>query len=236
MAMVFTSFSVFISVLVIGSLLEQSGSRSDLVPRGDVDLPDDPLRLGTGEIDRQQPVGQVGAQNLHAFGEQEGALELPRGNAAMQVLPRLVIALAAADDELAFLERDLELVPGEPRDRERDPQPFRLALGAGDALDIVGRIAVARGFRNAIERLLDLIEAKEERVPERRLTRHGRSPCRRSASFGPADAAPGATAPRRNANMEPRSGPIKSRRRRGGAAPPPPPRGRPRRRRAGSRS
>ena len=95
MATVFTSFSAFVSVLVMALSLSRAARGQRLVPRRDVDLADDPLRLGPGEIDRQQSVRQVGAQNLHAFGEQEGALELPRGDAAMQVLPRLVVRSGA---------------------------------------------------------------------------------------------------------------------------------------------
>ena len=43
------------------------------------------------------------------------------------------------------------------------PQALRLAVFAGDPLDVVGRIAV-RGLGHAIERTLDLVEADEERT------------------------------------------------------------------------
>jgi hypothetical protein len=47
-----------------------------LVRPNDVDLADDPFRLGPDEIDRQQTVGQVRAHDLHAIDKEEGALEL----------------------------------------------------------------------------------------------------------------------------------------------------------------
>ena len=50
-----------------------------------IDL-DDALGLRPHQVDRQQPVLQVRVQHLHAVGQHEGALELARGDAAMEVL------------------------------------------------------------------------------------------------------------------------------------------------------
>ena len=128
----------------------------------DADRLHDPFRLRPGEIDRQQPVLQVRTQHLHAVREHEGALELARRDAAVEILPGLVVLLPAADDELALLDRHIELITGETGDRERDPQAFGLTVLAGDPFDVVGRIAVRR-LGDAVERTLDLVEPEQKR-------------------------------------------------------------------------
>jgi len=99
-------------------------------------------------------------------------LELARRDAAVEVLSGLVVLLTAANDELALLDADVELVAVEARDRQRDAQPFRLAVLAGDPLDIVGWVAVRR-LGDAVERTLDLVEAEQEGTGQRRNARHG---------------------------------------------------------------
>ena len=84
--------------------------------------------------------------------------------------------LPTPDDELALLQGHLQLVPGETGNRQGDPEALRIVLGAGQTLDIVGRVAVPAGLCDPIERLLDLVEAQQKRMPEGRLTRHVRSP------------------------------------------------------------
>src|ERR1700712_4854323 len=123
----------------------------------------DPLRLGPGKIDRQQPVFQVRAQHVHPLRQHERALEVARGDAAVDVLPGLVVLLAAADDELVFLNGYIELVAGKTCHRQRDPQPFGLAAVTVAALDIVGRVAVGT-LDDAIERTLDFVESQQERT------------------------------------------------------------------------
>ena len=76
-----------------------------------------------------------------------------------------------ADHELVFLNGYIELVTGESGHRQRDPQSFGLAVRPVAPLDIVGRIAVG-AFDDAIERTLDLVEAKKERTGKRGNTRH----------------------------------------------------------------
>src|SRR5580658_11108726 len=78
----------------------------------DSDCLNDLLRLGPGEIDRQQPVFQVRAQHKHPLRQHKGALEVACGDAAMDVLPGLVVLLASADDELVFLSGYIELITG----------------------------------------------------------------------------------------------------------------------------
>src|ERR1700733_14026801 len=123
----------------------------------------DPFRFRPGEIDRQQPVFQVRAQHQHPLRQHEGALEVARGDAAVDVLPGLVVLLAAADDELVFLNGYIELVAGEAGHRQRYPQPFGLAVVTVAALDVVGRITVG-ALHDAIERTLDFVESQKERT------------------------------------------------------------------------
>src|ERR1700712_316713 len=66
----------------------------------DSDCLNDPLRLRPGKVDRQQPVFQIRAQHVHPLRQHEGALEVARGDAAMDVLPGFVVLLAASDAEL----------------------------------------------------------------------------------------------------------------------------------------
>src|SRR5262245_19446664 len=135
----------------------------------------DPFRFWPGEVDRQQPVLQVRTQHLHPLRQHEGALEVARGDAAMDVLPGLVVLLAAANDELVFLNGHIELVAGKTRYRQRDAQALGLAVGPVTPLDVVGRIAI-RALHDAIERTLDFVESKQKRAGERRNTRHQQSP------------------------------------------------------------
>src|SRR3954464_7278722 len=100
---------------------------------------------------------------MHPLRQHEGALEVARGDAAMDVLPRLVVLLTAANDELVFLNGYIELVAGEPRYRQRDPKPLGLAVGTVAALDIVGRVAIGT-LDDAIERPLDFVESQQERT------------------------------------------------------------------------
>src|SRR5215471_3037052 len=90
----------------------------------------------------------------------------------MEVLVLLVVLLPAANDELTLLDRHVELIAGEPRDGQRDPQALGLAVLAGNALDVVGRIPVG-GLGDAVERTLDLVESEEEGAGQRRNSGHG---------------------------------------------------------------
>ena len=53
----------------------------------DANGPDARLGGGAHQVDRQQAVVEAGAHDLDAVGEHEGALELARGDAAMEDRP-----------------------------------------------------------------------------------------------------------------------------------------------------
>ena len=64
---------------------------------GDCDRLNDALGLRTHEVDGQQPILKIGPQYLHSVGQNEGTLELAGRNSAMEIVPRLLLALPAAD-------------------------------------------------------------------------------------------------------------------------------------------
>ena len=106
-------------------------------------------RSGSGRarsIDNS-PFFKSAAKHLHSVRQHEGALELARRDAAVEILPGLVVLLPPADEELVLLDRHVELVAGEARDRQGDAQALWPAVLAGDPLDIVGRIAVCSPWR-----------------------------------------------------------------------------------------
>src|SRR5579864_4909166 len=148
--------------VMVSTPSESKRSSPPLVPLFvfiDSDCLNDPLRFRPGQVDRQQPVFQIRAQHLHPLRQHEGALEVARGDAAMDVLPGLVVVLAAPNHELVFLNSYIELVTGKTSHRQCDPQAFGLAVAAIAPLDIVGRIAVG-AFDDAIERTLDFVESQ----------------------------------------------------------------------------
>jgi hypothetical protein len=133
--------------------------------RADADGLDPRLGLRALEIEVQQPVVEPGALHLHPFRQHEGALELPRGDAAMQEdAPLGIVLLAAADHQLVVLLRDLQVVHGEAGDGQRDAQAVIAGL-----LDIVGRVAIG-ALAHAVEHLLEVVEAEEQGRTEKRLT------------------------------------------------------------------
>ena len=77
--------------------------------------------LATDQIDRQQAVFEIGAENFDALGEQEGLLELPRGNAPMEVSPRSFFLLPAADHQLTLLDHHFKVVFCKPGNSKNDP-------------------------------------------------------------------------------------------------------------------
>src|SRR5476649_2795995 len=57
----------------------------------DLDIAHSIFRRGADKIDMQQAVIEKGAGHLDAIGEHEGALELARGDAAVEIEPFLVV-------------------------------------------------------------------------------------------------------------------------------------------------
>src|SRR5262245_26010640 len=95
-------------------------------------------RKGSGELDDEKPVMELGLADLDSACKAKAPLELPRGDAAMEKVAGLLFVLLAANGKLAVLGADLELIGSEACDRERDAQGFRLSL---QEFDIVGRVA-----------------------------------------------------------------------------------------------
>ena len=98
-----------------------------------------PFRFaGAGELDDEKAVLKLRLADLNPACQAKASLELPRGDAAMEKVARLLLALLAANGKFAVLGAHLELIWSEARDRERDAQGFRLSF---QELDIVGRVA-----------------------------------------------------------------------------------------------
>src|SRR5262245_25089934 len=88
----------------------------------------DPARNALGlwlfEIDRQQAVFQFRNVDRDAVGNNESALKLPRGNAAMEILALDIVLLLTANHQLVFLEGDFQVLAREAGDGKGDSQPF----------------------------------------------------------------------------------------------------------------
>src|SRR5262249_3414746 len=111
----------------------------------------------------------------HSVRQHERALELTGGDAAMQVLPTLVVLLTPPDEQLFLLDGHLELIESEARNRQRDAQALGTVAVAGEPLDVVGRVAV-RCLGDAIKRTLDLVESDQKRTGQRWDSGHLQSP------------------------------------------------------------
>src|SRR6185503_15274164 len=81
----------------------------------DLDRPYDAGRFRPRQVDREQAVLQIGLLHLHSVRQHKRALELPGGDASMQILPALVLLLTPPDDQLLFLDGHLELLGGKSR-------------------------------------------------------------------------------------------------------------------------
>src|SRR6266704_2813408 len=112
--------------------------------------------LGPDEVDMEEPVIERGARHFDAFRQHEGALELPRRDAAMEIDAILVVDLLAAHDELVVLDLHGEVAHREAGNRQGDAELVLARL-----LDIVGRVAVSRNLADAVERPLEMIEAEQ---------------------------------------------------------------------------
>ena len=78
-------------------------------------------------------------------------------------MPLLLLLLPTTDHELVFLNGHIKLVAGKTGDRQRDAQPFGLAVGTLAPFDIVRRVAVG-SFDDAVEHALDLVKSQQERT------------------------------------------------------------------------
>jgi hypothetical protein len=99
---------------------------------------------------------------LHAVGQHEGTGELPGRDPAMEIGAGLIVRLAAPDDELVFLNRNIDFVAVESGNRKRDAKSFGFALGTRQFFDIVGGITIACRPGGLIEHTLKFIEPEHQ--------------------------------------------------------------------------
>src|SRR5690606_8350286 len=102
-----------------------------------------------------------GAFHLDSVCEKKVPLELPRSDAAMQILPARIVLLLAANEQLVVFLHDLELVLGETRNCDRNHEALT-AVALDGAFYVIGRITV-RGATEPVDAFLVGIEAQEER-------------------------------------------------------------------------
>jgi hypothetical protein len=78
-------------------------------------------------------------------------------------MARLFVVLPSANQQLIFLDRNIEFCACEARDGERDAQPFRPSVFTRHPLNIVRRVPVG-SLRDTIKRPFDFVEAKQKRA------------------------------------------------------------------------
>src|SRR5690606_21628940 len=143
-----------------------------LLDRPDVDTASHLLGDGPVHGDNEETVLEFGTLYPHAVGKQESALELPCGDAAMQILARTLFGLPAPHDELIILPNHFQIVTRKSGHRDGDPVGLVPGLG-GDPLDIVGRIAFGCPLE-PVETFLERVESEKEGGGKQRY------PCHRS--------------------------------------------------------
>src|SRR5262245_11111601 len=116
-----------------------------------------PLRHVAHQLDMEQAVLDAGALHLDVIGELETALEVARGDAAVQELALLLLGLlGAGDGERLLLDVDAELVLAEAGHRHGNA-----VLVIAEPLDVVRRVArrglVEPGHR--VEQVEQAVEA-----------------------------------------------------------------------------
>src|ERR671920_812276 len=124
------------------------------------------LRDRALQVHMEQSIIQRRTDHFNPFRQNEAALELAGGNAAMQINPGLVIDLPATDHQLVVFGLYRQIIHRETGDRKCDPQSIFAYL-----FDIVGRIPLRRVLRDPVERALELVEAQKERTVEQRQSR-----------------------------------------------------------------
>ena len=113
-----------------------------------VDLSHQPFGLMAHEIDLQQSVRQVSGADFDAVGKHKSALKLARCYAAVQILPIGIVSLLPANGQLIVFQDNLELIARETSNGQGDAEAFARPILLRDALNVVGGIAVGRGFRH----------------------------------------------------------------------------------------
>src|SRR5690242_13195436 len=104
---------------------------------------------------------QLRAGDFDPFGENEGALKLACGDAAMKERFAVCLNLLAADQELAALNGDVQLFLREARDGQRDAKKVFARL-----LDVVGRIPISGALGGTLQQPFQVLEAQEKRAVE----------------------------------------------------------------------
>lgn len=128
---------------------------------GDRDFAGLTFRHNARHFNMQQTVIKRCTLHLYTVRQHERALELPRGNATVQINPAFIVLLPAADGEMIVFQLDIQIIHGKSGHRERDPKPVRARL-----LDVIRGITIPGIFLQALEFLFNMIETQKKRVIE----------------------------------------------------------------------
>jgi hypothetical protein len=120
------------------------------LPLPDLDCLNHGLGTQQGQIDMQQPVFHNRLSHFDAISEHEAALELARGDPAMQKdAVRSIILLPTSDHKLSILNGDGQILfPKTCHSQRYSIRAF------GGLFDVEGRIALVAGFRSSFQQTL----------------------------------------------------------------------------------
>lgn len=107
----------------------------------------------------KQSVFHRRARYLDTIGQDESALELSRGDPAVQVNPLNIVGGFAAHDQLPIFQSDRQVLFREARNGKRDAEPVIAGL-----FDVVGWVAFVSGAGGPLHKALKLIETQKEWV------------------------------------------------------------------------
>ncbi|CVI14736.1 hypothetical protein AGR1A_Cc20053 [Agrobacterium fabacearum CFBP 5771] len=96
---------------------------------------------------------------------------MPGSDTPVEKIPLFLLLLATANDELVVGRRHIQIVLRKTGDCNRDTQAFRYVFSAGQALDVVWRIAII-GLRHTLQRFFHGIKTQQKRVGEWRHAAH----------------------------------------------------------------
>jgi hypothetical protein len=115
------------------------------------------------QIHREKAVGEFRTFDFDAIRKDKRSRKLPRCNASIEKIPRLIVMLFAPHRQLLVFEGYLEILSLESGNRQRDAKQFARVVAPGYSFDVVGRIAVAT-FGRAVYEAFDFLKTQEKRV------------------------------------------------------------------------
>src|SRR6185437_8351793 len=129
------------------------------------------FQFASFKFHNKQSILQRSSGDFDPFGQHECALELPGSNTPVEEGFLVAVDLLAANDELIVFDGYVQFIASETGHGEGDAQTV-----ARQFLDVIGRIAVGRGFRRTFEQPFEMVKAQKERAIEIDVAVHSQSP------------------------------------------------------------